>query len=423
VTNQKIRKTVLPNGLRVISEQIPQVRSVAIGCWVSAGSRNEVDEESGISHFVEHMVFKGTENRTADQIAYSIDAIGGHLDAFTTKETVAFTAKVLDEHVPRAVDVLSDLVLNPTFYEEDIEREKGVVLEELKMDEDNPDHLLHETFVSNFWPGHPLGRAIIGNEQAIRCFTSEQVRIFFQGTYSPDNLMFVAAGNIAHEELVSLVGDRFGELTSRATQKITTAPKNQSSVTLRDKPSLEQVHLCLGVPAYEIAHSKRHAGYVLNTILGGGISSRLFLRIREHEGLAYSVFSDLGVFDDSGMLYVYAGTSTDNARRVVNNIIEEMKRLKEVLVDEEELRRAKDYMKGSLTLSLESTSSRMSNLARQERYFQRFTSIDELHDKIEQVDSSSICEVADEWFGEEKVSLAMLGDLKGLSISQVDLKF
>ena len=421
-TAANIRKTVLSNGMRVISEEMPYVRSVAVGCWVNAGSREEENHESGISHFLEHMVFKGTANRSADEIAYSIDSIGGHLDAFTTKESVAFAAKVLDEHVPRALDVLSDLVLHPAFREDDIEREKGVVLEELKMDEDNPDYLVHEMFVGNFWKGHPLGRSIIGTEKTVSSFMAPQLRDFFTRTYSPANLMIVAAGNLPHDDLVGLAGERFSGLKPGKPSELVIAPESRPSVTLRDKPALEQVHLYLGVPSYPIAHPNRHAGYVLNTILGGGISSRLFLRIREHEGLAYSVFSDLGVFSDSGMLSVYAGTSIETARRVIDHVLEEMKHLKETAVGAQELRRAKDYMKGSLTLSLESTSSRMSNLARQERYFQRFASIEEVHDKIEQVDAAVIQQVAEEWFRPEKIALAVLGNLNGFKIGRDELR-
>lgn len=417
-----ICKTVLPNGLCVISEQMPHVRSVSIGCWVNAGSREETDHESGISHFVEHMVFKGTTNRTADEIAFSIDSIGGHLDAFTTKESVAFTAKVLDSHLPRAMDVLSDLVLNPTFHEEDIEREKGVVLEELKMDEDNPDYLLHEIFVKNFWKNHPLGRSIIGNQSTIKSFHESQLKLFFSKTYIPKNLMVVAAGHLSHEDLVRLAEERFINVCKNLSVKGGPTPKNQASIELRDKPYLEQVHLCLGVPSYPISHPNRHAGYVLNTILGGGISSRLFLRIREHEGLAYSVFSDLGVFVDAGVLSVYAGTSIEAIPKVIDHILEEMKQLKDTLISDEELRRAKDYMQGSLTLGLESTMSRMSNLARQERYFQHFTSIDELHQMIERVDALAIRQVAQEWFREESISLVVLGNLKGYKVSQDDLR-
>ena len=307
---------------------MPHVRSVAVGVWIDAGSRAESDEESGISHFVEHMVFKGTSNRSADDIACSIDSIGGQLDAFTTKENVAFTAKVLDEHLPRALDVLSDLVLNPAFREEDIAREKGVVLEELKMDEDNPDYLIHEMFISNFWKSHALGRTIIGTKETINSFESRQLRDFFARTYLPANLIITAAGNVEHSQLIELVQERFGRLSGEASPAAASEPEPHPAISLRDKPSLEQVHVCIGVPAYAISHPRRYSGYVLNTVLGGGISSRLFLKIREHEGLAYSVFSDLSVYSDSGYVSVYAGTSLDKTERVIQHVLDELKDLK-----------------------------------------------------------------------------------------------
>ena len=420
-SNPAVKKTTLPGGIRVVSEEMPHVRSVAVGVWIDAGSRAESDEESGISHFVEHMVFKGTSNRSADDIACSIDSIGGQLDAFTTKENVAFTAKVLDEHLPRALDVLSDLVLNPAFREEDIAREKGVVLEELKMDEDNPDYLIHEMFISNFWKSHALGRTIIGTKETINSFESRQLRDFFARTYLPANLIITAAGNVEHSQLIELVQERFGRLSGEASPAAASEPEPHPAISLRDKPSLEQVHVCIGVPAYAISHPRRYSGYVLNTVLGGGISSRLFLKIREHEGLAYSVFSDLSVYSDSGYVSVYAGTSLDKTERVIQHVLDELKDLKTTRVDAEELRRAKDHLKGSLTLSLESTTSRMSNLARQEKYFQRFLSLDELNEKIEQVSAENLLEVANDWFQQDSVALAVLGNLNGFQVNREQL--
>ena len=420
-SNPAVKKTTLPGGIRVVSEEMPHVRSVAVGVWIDAGSRVESDEESGISHFVEHMVFKGTSNRSADDIACSIDSIGGQLDAFTTKENVAFTAKVLDEHLPRALDVLSDLVLNPAFREEDIAREKGVVLEELKMDEDNPDYLIHEMFVSNFWKSHALGRTIIGTKETINSFESRQLRDFFGRTYLPANLIITAAGNVEHSQVVQLVQERFGHLRGAASPAAASEPEPHAAISLRDKPSLEQVHVCIGVPAYAISHPRRYSGYVLNTVLGGGISSRLFLKIREHEGLAYSVFSDLSVYSDSGYVSVYAGTSLDKTERVIQHVLDELKDLKTTRVDAEELRRAKDHLKGSLTLSLESTTSRMSNLARQEKYFQRVLSLDELNEKIEQVSAENLLEVANDWFQQDSLALAVLGNLNGFQVNREQL--
>jgi len=422
-SNPGIEKTTLPNGIRVISEQMSHVRSVAVGVWIDAGSRAETDEESGISHFVEHMVFKGTSNRSADDIACSIDSIGGQLDAFTTKENVAFTAKVLDEHLPRALDVLSDLVLNPAFRDEDIVKEKGVVLEELKMEEDNPDYLIHEMFISNFWKRHPLGRTIIGTKETINSFQSPQLREFFGRTYCPANLMITAAGNVEHLKLVELVEERFGHLSGQPSSVTTSQPEPHAVISLRDKPSLEQVHVCIGVPAYAITHPRRYAGYVLNTVLGGGISSRLFLKIREHEGLAYSVFSDLSTYSDTGYMSVYAGTSLETTGQVIEHVLAELKNLKTNAVETDELRRAKDHLKGSITLSLESTTSRMSNLASQERYFQRFLSLDEINERIENVTAENLLEVANDWFHQERIALAMLGNLDSFQVGREQLVF
>jgi predicted Zn-dependent peptidase len=406
-----VEKTVLPNGLRVITEQMPHVRSVAMGVWVDTGSRHESDDQSGISHFIEHMVFKGTTTRSAEDIACSVDAIGGHLDAFTTKENVAFTAKVLDQHVPRALDVVSDMVLDPAFRENDISKEKSVVLEELKMDEDNPDYLIHEIFTKNFWKGHALGRPIIGNRKTITAFESKQVRGYFHRTYVPSNLIITAAGNLRHDDFVKLVEERFSGLGSRPCEKPADAPNAAPSIVLHDKPSLEQVHVCLGVPTHRMADPRRYASFVLNTVLGGGVSSRLFLKIREREGLAYAVFSDFSLYADAGCLTVYAGTSLDTTASVLEHVLEEFRDLKENLVPEEELRRAKDHLKGSLMLSLESTSSRMSNLARQEKYLGRFLTLDEVSEQIEAVEAESLRELANEWFRQEKIALAILGNL------------
>jgi predicted Zn-dependent peptidase len=367
------------------------------------------------------MVFKGTANRSAEDIACSVDSIGGHLDAFTMKETVAFTAKVLDQHLPRAIDVLSDLVLNPEFREEDIVKEKGVILEELKMDEDNPDYLIHEMFSRTFWKGHPLGRPIIGSSETINRFQREQVRAFFLRVYQPSNLIITAAGNIKHADMVKLVEERFSRLEAGAYAKQNLKPVPQAEITQRDKPSLEQTHLCLGVDTFPAADERRFAGYVLNTLLGGGVSSRLFLKIREQEGLAYSVFSDLSLYTDTGCLSVYAGTSLESAGKVIEFITREFRTLKDNAVPPEELGRAKDHLKGSLMLSLESTSSRMANLARQEQYFGRFPSLDEVSEKIDQVTAEQLRQVAGEYLRQDRITLAVLGNLNGFRVNRQQL--
>ncbi len=397
------------------------VRSVAVGVWVKRGSRNESPADHGLTHFAEHMVFKGTATRSAEQIAGLIDGIGGHLDAFTSREAVAFTAKVLDERLPLALDILSDMTLRPAFREDDIEKEKGVVLEELKMDEDNPDYLIHDLFTSTFWKKHALGRSIIGTKRTIQAFSQAQLRNFFTQTFQPANFLITAAGRLEHDEFVAAVAERFGSLEPQPLEGKVRAPKPCAEIVLRKKRSLEQVHLCLGVPIHSMTDPRRFIGYILSTILGGGFSSRLFLKIRERAGLAYSVYSDLNLYTDAGALTVDAGTSLESLPKVIDYTLSEFRDLKDNLVSEEELRRAKDHLKGSIVLSLESTSSRMSNIARQETYFGRTFTMDEITESIEQVTAQQIRELANEWFLQERIALAALGDLQKFKIGREEL--
>ena len=364
IPERDIKTTALPNGIKVITEAMSHVRSVSVGIWVGTGSRRETPEQNGVSHFIEHMLFKGTKNRSAEDIARSVDSIGGNLDAFTAKEMVCYNTKVLDEHMPIAVDVLSDLVLNPLFREDDLEKEKGVILEEIKMDADNPDYLVHEVFSSNFWKDHSLGRPILGTRETVKKFSQSTVREYYESVYTPENLLITAAGNLTHERLVNLVGERFEAVKPAGPPPALIPPTTHARVSLKSKKELEQVHVCLGVPCYPIPHEDRFVCYALNTVLGGGMSSRLFQNIRERQGLAYAVFSELNPYADTGCLAVYAGTSLESAKKVVDSVLKEFTELKQNEVPAEELRRAKDHLKGSLMLSLESTSSRMSNLAR-----------------------------------------------------------
>jgi predicted Zn-dependent peptidase len=419
VTN--VEKTTLPNGVRVITETMPHVRSVSVGIWVSVGSRREREFENGITHFIEHMLFKGTTTRSAEDIARSVDSIGGNLDAFTAKELVCFNSKVLDEHLPQAFDVLADLVLHPVFDPDDIAREKGVVLEELKMEEDNPDYLVHEIFSSNFWKDHPLGRPILGTRETVRAFDRAVVEQYYRRFYTPANTIITAAGNLTHRQMVDLAAQHFDSLPPQESLSPDYAPSTHARITLRNKKSLEQVQLCLGVPSFPVSHQDRFACYALNTLLGGGMSSRLFQKIREQRGLAYSVFSEVNPYRDTGCLSVYAGTSAESARKVVELILREFSELKQAPVSAEEIRRAKDHLKGSLMLSLESTSSRMSNLARQEIYFGRFTSLDELAESIEQVTAADVHRLAQEFFDPRHIAFTALGNLDGFRIAREDL--
>jgi predicted Zn-dependent peptidase len=416
-----IETTTLPNGVKIITEAMPHVRSVSVGIWINAGSRREIPEQNGICHFIEHMLFKGTSNRSAEEIARSVDSIGGNLDAFTAKELVCYNTKVLDEHLPFAVDILSDLVLNPLFRDEDIEKEKGVILEEIKMDADNPDYLVHEIFSGDFWKDHPLGRPILGTRETVKRFGHEMVRNYYQTIYSPSNLLITAAGNLTHQRLVQLASQRFAELKPASPLGPQAPPATHARISLRSKKDLEQVHVCLGVPSYPIRHDERFTCYVLNTVLGGGMSSRLFQNIRERQGLAYAVFSELNPYSDTGCLSVYAGTSLESARRVVESVLKEFAEIKQNPVTAEELRRAKDHLKGSLMLSLESTSSRMSNLARQEMHFKRFFTLDELAASIEAVTAEAVQRVAQTFFNQKQIALTVLGNLDGFKIGREEL--
>jgi predicted Zn-dependent peptidase len=400
---------------------MPHVRSVSVGIWIGTGSRRESPQENGLSHFVEHMLFKGTHNRSAEEIARSVDSIGGGLDAFTSKELVSYNVKVLDEHLPIAFDVISDLVLNPLFKKEDIEKEKGVILEEIKMEVDNPEYLIHEIFSSNFWKGHALGRPIIGTRDTVRSFDRDKVERYWRDVYAPANILITAAGSLRHNQLANLAARHFEKLKQRPPKPREEKPRPHARMVFHDKSSLEQVHLYLGVPSVALPDQARFPCYILNTVLGGGMSSRLFQNIREKQGLAYSVFSELNMYRDAGCLAIYAGTSLPSAGKVVESIVRELQQLVDKRVPADELRRAKDHLKGSFVLGLESTTSRMGNLARQELYFKRFFSLDEMLESIERVSAEDVRALAREFFHLKSMALAMLGRLQGFKMTRGDL--
>jgi len=413
-----IRRRTLPNGLLVVTETMSHVRSVSVGVWMRSGSRSESPRQNGLAHFLEHMVFKGTQRRSAEEIARSMDSVGGMLDAFTAKELTCFNAKVLDEHLPIAFDVISDLLLRPLFAAADVEKEKQVVLEEIKMEQDNPENVLHELFTQGFWPNHPLGRPIIGTPETVRSFDPDALFDFYRDSFAPDRMVLTAAGNVSHERVLELVKRDFSSLSPLGRAPRALPPRTDAPIRLEKKRDLEQVHLCMGVPSYPLAHERRFAVAVLNNLLGGGMSSRLFQNIREKRGLAYAVFSELSPYSDAGMLTIYAGTALEAAGQVVDLVIQEFRSLKENLVPEEELRRAKDHLKGSLMLSLESTTSRMSNLARQELFFERFYSLDEILASIEAVTREELRSVAREFFHADRIAVAVLGPIDGFSLDR-----
>jgi predicted Zn-dependent peptidase len=415
LSNSPIVRDVLDNGLRILTERMTQVRSVSIGVWLTRGSRHESAERGGIAHFVEHMLFKGTASRTAEDIAQAIDSIGGQLDAFTAKEYASYYIKVLDEHLPLALDILSDIVRNPAFSPEDIEREKKVVIEEIKMVEDTPDDLVHELFTQGFWEDHPLGRPILGIRETVESFNADLLRSYFQNAYTPQNLIVSAVGNLEHGHVRELVEAKFGDLAWVGESGGEQAPTVVPNILIRNK-ELEQSHLCLGTSSYPQNHDDRYSSYVLNTLLGGSMSSRLFQNVREKRGLAYAVFSGLSAYRDAGSFTIYAGCSNEAVGEVIDLVVEELRGVKEAQVPAAELRRAKDHLKGSLMLSLESTASRMSNLARQVIYFDRLFDMDETLQGIESVTPDDVQRVAVDLFRSGSLSATVLGNVNGLQL-------
>jgi predicted Zn-dependent peptidase len=394
---------------------MPHVRSVSIGVWLVRGSRHETIDQSGIAHFVEHMLFKGTATRSAEDIAQTVDSIGGQMDAFTAKEYASYYFKVLDEHLPLAVEVLADIVMRPAFSESDIGREKKVVLEEIKMVEDTPDDLVHELFTERFWQGHPLGRPILGTKETVEALTQDGLRRYFTNTYCAPNLIVAAVGNITHEQVRDLVVRAFDGLPTTGTPLSEAPPRVVPSTLIRNK-ELEQSHVCLGTSSYQQDHEDRYSSYVLNTVLGGSMSSRLFQNVREKRGLAYAVFSGLSAYRDAGSITVYAGCANDAVGELIDVVIAELRRLKDEPLPDSELQRAKDHLKGSLMLNLESTSSRMSHLARQEIYFDRQFGLDETLEGVERVTTHDVQRVARDLFADGSLAATVLGAVNGLQI-------
>lgn len=405
-----IQKEILKNGLTVVTEAIPHVRSVAIGIWLRRGSRHEEISDGGLSHFIEHMVFKGTARRSQAQIAQELDAIGGQSDAYTTKEYASFHAKVLGEHVPLVMDLLADIVLEPRFDPEELERERNVILEEIKMVEDTHDDLAHEMFVESFWPRHPLGRPILGTPETVTRFRRDDLIRFFRRAYTSHNLIVAAAGRLGHEQLVDLVRRYFEALEPRPDSVQESPPRVETAIRCKEK-ELEQVHVVMGSTAPPLTHSDRYASYVLNTVLGGTVSSRLFQVIRETRGLAYNIFSGLTAYRDAGTLTIYAASSPENASLVVDLTMEELRRIKKEPVTEEELVRAKEHLKGSILLGLEGTGARMSHLARHEMYFGRYVPLDEILSGIEKVSKDDVLRLAGEIFDGRALGLTAVGNL------------
>src|SRR6266403_5020029 len=344
---------------------MPHVRSVAVGVWVETGSRHEPAERGGMSHLIEHLVFKGTATRSAEAIARTMDSVGGQMDAFTTKEHTCFYVQVLDEHLPLAVDLLTDILLHPVFDAEELEREKSVVLQEIKMVEDTPDDLIHDLFAAQVWEGHPLGRPILGTRQAVQEYGRDAVHGHFVEAYTPPRIIIAVAGNVTHERAIELFGAGFNGFSRQSIDSTDPAAALKAGVNIVAK-TLEQVHLVMGFPGLAHAAPERYAMFLLNDVIGGSMSSRLFQEVRERQGLVYSIHSGAQAFADTGLVYLYAATDPQNFSKVLKSILKELRELKKSGITAEELKRAKDHLKGSLMLSLETSSSRMNRLAKHE---------------------------------------------------------
>ena len=405
------RKERLDNGIRVVAESIPSVKSVSLGIWVSVGSRDEEAKNAGISHFTEHMFFKGTAHRSAHDISLEMDSLGGELNAFTTRETTTFYVKVLDEHIAKGIEIISDLFLHSSMNRKDMEKEKQVVLEELKMVEDDPEDYIHDMHAKLVWDGNPLARPIVGSVETIKGLNRESMLDFIGLHYHPANIVISAAGNFEFSNLLKLLNKSFGKLRRKVTDNKRTNPELKNGIVVKNK-SIEQVHLCLGTLGLPQNDKKRYALYALNAILGSSMSSRLFQEVREKRGLVYSIYSYLSSFTDSGVLNIYAGTSKESLPVVLELILKEIKKIRRNGISRKEMIRVKNQMKGNLMLGLESTSNRMSRIARDEIYSGRFYTTDDIIREINRITPSQIQRLVNDLFKSEYLSLAILGPVK-----------
>jgi predicted Zn-dependent peptidase len=391
-----IKKYTCQNGVRVVLEHIPTVRSVAIGVWIGTGSRNENPENNGISHFLEHMIFKGTKTKTAREIAESFDSIGGQVNAFTSKEYTCYYAKVLDTHADFALETLADMFFNSIFDEEELKKEKKVVYEEIKMYEDTPDDIVHDLLSKAIYENHPLGYPILGTEETLATFTGETLKNYMNELYTPDNVVISIAGNV-NESFITAVEKFFGYYETKNTALTENEPSFHSNHVTRKK-DIEQAHLCLGYKGLQVGHEDVYSLIVLNNVLGGSMSSRLFQDVREQKGLAYSVFSYHSAYQDSGILTIYGGTGSSQLDELFETIQETLGKLKNDGITQKELTNCKEQLKGSLMLSLESTNSRMSRNGKNELLLKRHRSLDEIVDLIDQVTKESVDKLANSIF-------------------------
>ncbi len=406
--------------MRVVTEWIPHLHSVSMGIWLNLGSRDEQDNESGLTHFIEHMLFKGTEKRSAREIAKELDAVGGMSNAFTSKENTCFHAKVLDTHLPLVVDILSDIFLHSVFAHAEVEREREVILQEINMVEDTPDEYVHILFSQSFWDGNPLARPIFGNVQTVLSFSREMILGYLERGYQPDRIVLSAAGNVNHQEFLKLVGPAFRNIERHSHALNRKPPSISSRVDLYPR-DLEQIHLCLGARGTSLVEEERYCCTILNVILGGSMSSRLFQEVRERRGLAYSIYSFLSSHTDAGMVGIYGAVRPDNIKKTLELIRHELRRFKREPIGDTELRAAKEHIKGGIYLAAENTDNRMSRLAKNEIIFGRFVPYEEIEAGLEQVTVEDVQALAQQIFRPEAMSLVLLGQVDGLDVDHTYL--
>lgn len=404
-------KLYLDNGIPVVMEQLKNFRSVVVGIWVKVGSRNETNDKNGISHFLEHMFFKGTKKRSATDISIDIDSLGGELNAFTSRENTAFYVKILDEHIDKGIELLSDIFLHSTFPEEEIEKEKGVIKEEIKLVEDTPDDYIHDLFSKTIWGDTGLGRPVLGRRETIKAFTRDDLNSHVRRYYGTSDTVVACAGNFDPDRVVKLLNHYLGGLRRGSEPEPFPPPFFKKEIAVYQK-ELSEVHICIGVEGLPYTSKERYALALLNTILGASVSSRLFQEIREKKGYAYSIYSFVSSYLDTGFWAVYAGTGRKKALTVTELIIKEMKGLYDT-INEAELTRAKDQVKGNVVFGMESTSSRMQSIARQEIYYGRYFSQKEIMKEVEAVTLGQIKDLSKRLINVGKMSLTVLGPVKG----------
>ncbi|MDK2984960.1 MAG: hypothetical protein PWQ96_602 [Clostridia bacterium] len=402
------KKETLKNGLRIVTEHLPHVKSAALGFWVKCGSRYEPSTMQGISHFIEHMLFKGTLTRSARDIAEELESVGGVLNAFTGREYSCFYARVLSEHIDLALDILCDMLQNSIFSEDEIQKEKNVVIEEIKMYEDTPDESIHDLFTEVVWNNHPLGKPILGSYDTINNFSRKGIVNYFKDNYIPENIVLSISGNIDHDRIIKKVENMFVNNDGKRTQINSDCPEFNGAFVYKSK-ELEQTHFCLGVEGLSQMDQDIYTLMILNNILGGGASSRLFQKIREELGLAYSVYSYQSIYKDKGLFTIYAGTSPKLAPQVVKEIIKEITNLQKHGITAAEVERAKAQLKGNLYLSMESTSNRMSRLGRTELYFDRVVTVEEVVNNFQKVKAEEVQELAQKLLTRDKLAFTAYG--------------